>query len=50
MGPVEPKSPNSRMVIPDWPLDDNVEPDPIVLEPGDPGYDEAGDPDRILGM
>ncbi len=45
MGPLDPKSGKSRMVMPPWPLDDPEEPHSIVLEPGDPGYDEAGEDD-----
>ncbi len=42
-----PRSSNSRTRTPP-PGDDDLEGETEVLEPGDPGYEEAGDEDRTL--
>lgn len=45
--PPIPRSPKSRIRPVAWD-DDRIEPETEEVEPGEPGYDEAGETDREL--
>ena len=47
MGILPPKSDKSRTRV-RWPKGQHLEPEPEELEPGDDGYEEAGDPQGEL--
>ncbi len=48
MGIIPPKSVNSRIKQTPWPKDQALEPDVEVLEPGDEGYEEAGEGGELV--